>query len=56
MQKQIAVVSNAASKNHIIENIEIFDFELSNADFERLDNLRRDRGYCEEEISDFNYE
>lgn len=39
LQKGIIVIPKSSQKNHIKENIDVFDFNISEADMNKLDNL-----------------
>ena len=41
-QKNVAVVPGSSNPNHILENISIFDFELTDEDMKQIESLNRD--------------
>jgi diketogulonate reductase-like aldo/keto reductase len=41
IQNGIAVIPKSNSKNRILENLEVFDFELSQTDMESINSLNR---------------
>ena len=43
LQKDIAVIPKSSRKNRILENANIFDFEISNSDMQLIDNLDEDK-------------
>ncbi|MGF1672027.1 MAG: aldo/keto reductase [Balneolaceae bacterium] len=42
-QENVIAIPKASGKNHLQENINIFDFALSDEDFEAIDNLEKNR-------------
>lgn len=46
IQKEIPVVPKASSEQHLKENLEIFDFSLNDKDMAAIDQLHRDKRYC----------
>ncbi|ESP90040.1 aldo/keto reductase [Candidatus Halobonum tyrrellensis G22] len=42
VEKDVVVVPKSSSADHIAENVDLFDWELDEADHERLDDLDRD--------------
>ncbi len=46
IQKKIPVIPKASSKNHLRENLEIFDFSLTPLEMSQLDHLNKNRRYC----------
>lgn len=42
-QENVVAIPKASSREHLIENIEIFDFELTDDEFEAIDELEKDR-------------
>ena len=45
VQQDLVAIPCSTKRNHIEENMKIFDFEISDADMARLDSLNRDRRY-----------
>ncbi len=41
-QKNVVVVPGSSNPNHILENISIFDFELTNEEMKQIESLNRD--------------
>ncbi len=41
-QKNVVVVPGSSNPNHILENISIFDFELTDEEMKQIENLNRD--------------
>ena len=46
IQKKIPVIPKASSKNHLRENLEIFDFSLTPSEMSQLDHLNKNKRYC----------
>ena len=44
MQRGIVVIPKSVRKERMEENINIFDFELSNEDMEKIKNLNESKG------------
>jgi 2,5-diketo-D-gluconate reductase B len=42
-QENVVVIPKATSRNHLENNLDIYDFELSDDHFERIDNLEKQR-------------
>ena len=55
IQKEIAVVVKGSSKQHLEENLHIFDFFLHAEDLKKIDELNRNKRFCDTDYSDFNY-
>lgn len=57
IQKDIIAIPKATSENHIKQNIDIFDFELSGIDMEILNNISKTRKkrIINPDFSDFEY-
>jgi diketogulonate reductase-like aldo/keto reductase len=55
IQKEIAVVVKGSSKQHLQENLQIFDFFLHPEDLKTIDELNRNQRFCETDYSDFDY-
>lgn len=55
IQKGIAVIPKTTSKKHLQENIEIFDFSLSDEECAQIDRLNQNKRYCDWEDSEFLY-
>lgn len=45
LQNQVVVIPKSVHKNRIIENADIFDFELSNEDIRLIDSLNQDKRF-----------
>lgn len=52
-QKGIAVIVKASSREHLKENLEIFDFSLSDQEMEELDALNRNQRFCNQPWAEF---
>jgi diketogulonate reductase-like aldo/keto reductase len=55
VQKNISVVVKSSSKEHLEENLHIFDFFLSSEDMKKIDELHRNKRFCITDYSDFEY-
>ncbi len=55
VQKEIPTIPKASSKEHLVENIAIFDFALSADEMKEIDKLNKNRRFCKSEDSEFNY-
>lgn len=55
LQKKVAVIPKAANREHLMENISIFDFELSEEEMKQIDALNRNQRFCGEDNKEFNY-
>ncbi|MBS0623902.1 MAG: aldo/keto reductase [Verrucomicrobia bacterium] len=55
IQKHIYVVPKASSKKHLKENLEIFDFVLNPSEIAKLDHLHKNKRYCGEGDSVYDY-
>lgn len=55
IQKGIPVIPKAASKKHLEENLNIFDFYLKEEDVASIDRLNKNQRFCDADWSDFNY-
>jgi len=42
IQRRVPVIPKSASKNRIIDNLKVFDFEISEEDCEKLDKLNKE--------------
>jgi diketogulonate reductase-like aldo/keto reductase len=42
LQHQVVVIPKASSKEHMQENMNIYDFELSQEDMKELDSMNKD--------------
>ena len=47
IQKQIPVIPKASSKKHLEENFDIFDFTLTPEEMHQIDQLNRNKRYCQ---------
>tara|TARA_Y100000310_G_scaffold345469_1_gene465337 strand:+ start:3166 stop:3984 length:819 start_codon:yes stop_codon:yes gene_type:complete len=54
-QKDILVIPKSITESRIIENMNIFDFELSNEDMEKIDSLNKDYRICNFDLGEFDY-
>lgn len=45
LQKGVSIIPKSVHKERIVENAQLFDFEISPADMKYIDNLNRDRGF-----------
>ena len=55
IQKNIPVIPKASTKNHLLENRDIFDFSLSTEELRQLDGLNQNRRFCGEGDPVFDY-
>jgi len=55
VQKKIPVIPKASSKKHLKENLEIFDFTLSESEMATLDSLNQNKRFAMAEEPEFNY-
>ncbi len=53
LQKGIPAIPKASSEKHLRENLEIFDFSLTDKEMEELDGLHKNKRYCQAEDSIF---
>lgn len=54
-QKQIPFIVKASSEKHLQDNLSIFDFSLKESDMLALDALHRNKRFCNQSWSDFDY-
>ncbi len=54
-QQDIPVITKSSSEKHLKENLEIFDFSLSETDKNQLDNLDKDKRYCQPDHLEYKY-
>ncbi|MDP6671118.1 MAG: aldo/keto reductase [archaeon] len=54
VQKGLVVIPKASSESHLEENMQIFDWELSNEDVEAIDSINRNKRVCNPTFADFN--
>ncbi len=55
VQQGIPVIPKAASEKHLRENFDVFDFQLTEDEMVRLDQLNRDQRFCATDWNEFNY-
>lgn len=55
IQKEIPVIPKASSKKHLKENLEIFDFALTEEEMKKLDSLNIGKRYCRPDDPAFSY-
>lgn len=55
IQKNIPVIPKASSREHLLENIQIFDFALTQQEEEQINSLHRNIRYTNVEWSEFDY-
>jgi diketogulonate reductase-like aldo/keto reductase len=55
IQKKIPIIPKASTKRHLQENLEIFDFSLTEEDMDILDHLNKNQRFCGADDPEFNY-
>ncbi len=55
IEKQIPVIPKASSEKHLRENLDVFDFVLSDQEIQQIKQLHRNKRFCGEEDDEFNY-
>ena len=55
MQKEIPVIPKASSKKHLEENLQIFDFSLTDEEIKILDSLNKNERFCDQDWAEFDY-
>lgn len=55
IQQEIAIIPKASSTKHLKENLELFDFSLTETEMRLIDNIKRNKRYCDWEQSEFSY-
>lgn len=55
VQKGVVVIPKASSREHLLENISVFDFSLNDEEMKELDQLDEGRRYCDKEFGEFDY-
>ncbi len=55
IQKGVPAIPKASSEIHLRQNLEVFDFALSKADMDRIDQCDRGQRFCDTDWSEFNY-
>jgi diketogulonate reductase-like aldo/keto reductase len=55
IQQDIPVIPKASSEKHLRENLEIFDFSLSDTEMSQLDQLHRNKRYCRPDNPEYTY-
>ncbi len=55
IQKKISVIPKATSEGHLRDNLEIFDFSLSEEEMSQLDHLHKNKRYCRAENPEYAY-
>lgn len=56
IQHDVPTIPKASSKEHLEENLQIFDFELSPEQMETLNQLHNNTRFCDQPWGDFNYQ
>lgn len=54
-QQNIPVIPKARSKEHLLENLNIFDFQLSDEDMKKFEALHSNKRFCDGSWADFEY-
>ncbi len=54
VQKGLVVIPKASSEPHLKENMQIFDWELSEEDIEAIDSINRNKRVCNPPFAEFN--
>lgn len=54
LQKNCVVIPKASSKEHLVENLQVFDFQLSMEDCEKIDSLDKNKRFVDFSFSEFN--
>lgn len=55
VQQGLTVIPKASSTDHLKENLDVFDFALTEDEVSALDELNRDKRTCNKEFSEFDY-
>jgi len=55
VQQGITAIPKASGTEHLKQNLDVFDFTLTEKEVSALDELNRDRRTCEKEFSEFDY-
>lgn len=55
VQKEIAVIPKGSSQKHLKDNMEIFDFSLTDSETAQIDSLGQNKRYCDWDESEFTY-
>lgn len=55
IQKNIPVIPKASSYEHLKENLDIFDFSLTDKEMDQLDHLNRNKRYCLADNPEYSY-
>lgn len=55
IQKKIPVIPKAASGKHLKENLDVFDFVLTNTDVAKIDALNKNIRFCQPEHKEHSY-
>lgn len=55
LQRGVTAIPKASSREHLKENFEVFDFELTEGEMEQINALNCNHRYCEKEFSEFDY-
>jgi len=45
LQKEVVIIPKSGSEEHLQENLEIFDWEISGNDMKRIDSLHQNKRY-----------
>ena len=55
VQQHIPVIAKASNEKHLLENLQIFDFEISEIDMEEFAKMHSNTRFCEGAWADFSY-
>lgn len=55
LQKNIPIIPKASSQTHLIENFNLFDFELTSEEEAQMDQLNKNYRFCTGDWNEFNY-
>ena len=55
IQQDIPVIPKASSEKHLRQNLEIFDFFLTETEMSQLDHLHRNKRYCRSDNPEYSY-
>ena len=54
LQKNCVVIPKASSREHLLENLQAFDFDLSKEDCEKIDSLNKNKRFVDFWFAEFN--